>query len=531
MKRILGSTFFVFLFIICFGQLAFAQDFSISSGVPVEATMSSSYAENTYNFSTNQDGEVYITLDQTTGGFSMYLYDQNGNNLGGDYYSSRGNNIVINRDLSKGNYYVKVSAYGWNGISSASYRLKTTYAASIKRNSSTFEPNDTFETGLAVKSGQIYKSTSETSIDRDVYQFTTNKDGEVYIVLDDTTGGFSMYLYDDNGNNLGGDYYSSRGNKIVINKQVQRGKYYVKVTPYGWSGITSATYRLKATYPGSISRNASNFEPNETIETSLAIISGKNYYSSSYTSTDRDVYRITTNRDGQASITLDNTTGGFSMYLYDINGNNLGGDYYSSRGNTIKIVPTLSKGTYYIRITPYGWNGITTATYRLKASFLDKVPTVNSISDHSTVITGKAESNVKVHAWAGSKKLGEATARSGKYTIKISKQKAGTVINVYTVDGAQNRSANRTVTVLDRTAPSAPIVNKVTSKTVKLSGKAERYATVYVYNKSKRIGTGKVDSKGYFKVTIKAQKKWSTLTVYVKDKAGNKSKNKSVRVY
>ncbi|PGZ97213.1 hypothetical protein COE51_14815, partial [Bacillus pseudomycoides] len=247
MKRSLNLKFFVIMFVIFFSSLTYAQGASastslnksinnISSGIPIQAKISSSATTNTYSFSTDKDGEVYITLDQTTGGFSMYLYDEDGNNLGGDYYSSRGNNIVINKNVRKGTYYIKISPYGWSGITSATYRVKATYASTIKRNFSTFEPNDTVETGMSISSGQFYKSNSESNIDRDVYQFTTSKDGEVYITLDETTGGYSMYLYDINGKQLGGDYYSSSGNNIVINKDVRKGTYYIKVSPYGWSG-------------------------------------------------------------------------------------------------------------------------------------------------------------------------------------------------------------------------------------------------------------------------------------------------------
>ncbi|PGZ95757.1 hypothetical protein COE51_19445, partial [Bacillus pseudomycoides] len=107
--------------------------------------------------------------------------------------------------------------------------------------------------------------------------------------------------------------------------------------PYGWSGITNATYRVKATYASTINRDASTFEPNDTIETAMPITSAKSYNSSSYSNIDKDVYQFKTGKDGNIDITLDNTTGGYSMYLYDINGKQLGGDYYSSRGNTIKI--------------------------------------------------------------------------------------------------------------------------------------------------------------------------------------------------
>ncbi|MEH7076537.1 Ig-like domain-containing protein [Neobacillus drentensis] len=92
-------------------------------------------------------------------------------------------------------------------------------------------------------------------------------------------------------------------------------------------------------------------------------------------------------------------------------------------------------------------------------------------------------------------------------------------------------SSKKTVKALDRTAPKIPAINKITSKTKYIKGKAEKKATVYVFNKSQKVGKAKVDNKGNFNVKIKAQKKKSQLKIYVIDGAGNKSKIKVIRVY
>ncbi|MDR4927226.1 Ig-like domain-containing protein [Peribacillus simplex] len=158
------------------------------------------------------------------------------------------------------------------------------------------------------------------------------------------------------------------------------------------------------------------------------------------------------------------------------------------------------------------------------------VPSVNAVYDYSTAITGNAETNVKVYAMVGTKKIGEATSKSGSYTMKISKQKAGTSIAVYVIDASGNKSSSKTVKVIDKTAPPVPTVNKITSKTVTITGKSENGASIYIYNGSKKIGQGIVDSKGNYKVKIKAQKKGSLLKVYAQDKSGNKSKSRTVKV-
>ncbi|WP_285767532.1 Ig-like domain-containing protein [Peribacillus sp. SI8-4] len=157
-------------------------------------------------------------------------------------------------------------------------------------------------------------------------------------------------------------------------------------------------------------------------------------------------------------------------------------------------------------------------------------PSVNTVYDYSTAIAGKAETNAKVYAVVGTKTIGEATSKSGSYTMKISKQKAGTSIVVYAKDASGNKSSSRAVKVIDKTAPPVPTVNKITSKTVTVTGKSEKGASIFIYNGSKKIGQGIVDSRGNYKVKIKAQKKGSTIKVYAQDKSGNKSKSKTIKV-
>lgn len=78
---------------------------------------------------------------------------------------------------------------------------------------------------------------------------------------------------------------------------------------------------------------------------------------------------------------------------------------------------------------------------------------------------------------------------------------------VYVVDPAGNKSGSKSVKDIDKTAPSVPTVNKITSKTVTVTGKSENGASIYIYNGSKKIGQGIVDSRGNYKVKIKAQKR------------------------
>ncbi|EKB46039.1 Bacterial pre-peptidase C-terminal domain protein [Solibacillus isronensis B3W22] len=64
-------------------------------------------------------------------------------------------------------------------------------------------------------------------------------------------------------------------------------------------------------------------------------------------------------------------------------------------------------------------------------------------------------------------------------------------------------------------------INKVTNKTTSITGKTEENANVEVKIGNKLLGKAKSDSKGNYKVKIKAQKKGTKLTVIARDKDKN----------
>ncbi|MEH7307611.1 Ig-like domain-containing protein, partial [Neobacillus drentensis] len=151
-------------------------------------------------------------------------------------------------------------------------------------------------------------------------------------------------------------------------------------------------------------------------------------------------------------------------------------------------------------------------------------PSMNSVSDLSTTVTGKAEAGTTVKLSINGKYQKSTTAASsGIYKFTISKQKIGTTISVTATDKVGNISAPKSLKVVDKTPPAIQSVNKVTSKSKTVTGSAEKYATVKIYRGSTLIGKGSVYSNGKFSVAIKTQKANTYLKVYVIDKAGNQN--------
>lgn len=197
------------------------------------------------------------------------------------------------------------------------------------------------------------------------------------------------------------------------------------------------------------------------------------------------------------------------------------------------------KGTYYVgvidRDNNYIDNNTTEDIYGIGTGFVDTVkpskPIVYKVDNNDKVLTGKAEANSTVSVKNGSKVLGSAKATSkGTFSIKIPVQKAGSKLTITAKDKAGNVSSSVSVTVVDVVAPKQPTVYKVDDNDKVVKGKAEANSTVTVKVGSKTIGSAKTSSKGTYSVSIKAQKKGTTLSVTAKDKAGNTSTKKTIKV-
>ena len=223
---------------------------------------------------------------------------------------------------------------------------------------------------------------------------------------------------------------------------------------------------------------------------------------------------------------------GSRVYAY-VSGKSIGnGKANSSTGKySIKITKKKAGTKIILKAKDAAGNYSSGKTMTVIDKTPPSLPKVNTIDDNDTLITGTAEKGSRVYAYVSGKSIGNAKASStGKYSIKITKKKAGTKIVLKAKDAAGNYSSGKPMTVIDKTPPAAPRVNKVTSKTTKVTGTAEKNATVKIYRGSTHLKTATVNSKGRYTLSIKAQKKGKVLSVYAYDKAKNKSKVTKVTV-
>lgn len=220
-----------------------------------------------------------------------------------------------------------------------------------------------------------------------------------------------------------------------------------------------------------------------------------------------------------------------TIYVYNASNTVIGQLKQSQKGKFIIPVPKQLGGTtLYSVVEDQQKNRSPVTTFKVLDQTAPAAPKVSAFSDAMTTLSGTAENQSTITVMNGRYKVGQGKSVSGKFSIKLAKQKAGTTLTIYTVDAAQNKSKSVFVKVIDKTAPPTPSTSTVTTKSTSLTGKTEAKATVYLYKGTKKVASTTADSKGFFKFSFKAQVSGTKFSIYAVDAAKNKSPQKTITV-
>lgn len=150
-------------------------------------------------------------------------------------------------------------------------------------------------------------------------------------------------------------------------------------------------------------------------------------------------------------------------------------------------------------------------------------PIVNEVSDKHTEVKGTAESRSTIAILANGELLSEGRAtEDGAFTVEIPAQKAGTVLEVTSTDSVGNQSEVTTVTVVDKTAPDAPILTSVAKEAV--AGTAEPNSTIFLKDaEGNVISFAVTNENGKFIVKMEKQKNHAVIFVSTTDSSKNES--------
>ncbi|RIN32244.1 YSIRK-type signal peptide-containing protein, partial [Staphylococcus succinus] len=163
------------------------------------------------------------------------------------------------------------------------------------------------------------------------------------------------------------------------------------------------------------------------------------------------------------------------------------------------------------------------------------VPTVNQVTSEDTEVSGTAEpgSTVKVTLPSGQELTAEADDE-GNYIIDLpenEKYEGGEVLQVTAIDASGNESEEREVLIEDKTPPTAPTVNQVTSEDTEIRGTAEPGSTVKVTLPSGQELTAEADDEGNYIIDLPENEKYEggeVLQVTATDEVGNESEENEV---
>ncbi|WP_214714276.1 Ig-like domain-containing protein [Exiguobacterium sp. s151] len=167
-------------------------------------------------------------------------------------------------------------------------------------------------------------------------------------------------------------------------------------------------------------------------------------------------------------------------------------------------------GNYTLRVTDQAGN-LTVLTFTIDKVVPSK-PTISTLTNKSTKVTGKAEKGSTVSITYNGRTYTTKASTAGTYSYSLKTTKAGATVTVRAKDAAGNLSTAASSKVLNTFATFT--VNTVKSSATSVTGKGNRTATVQAFVGTKAISkTAKVDSKGNYKLTIPRQKAGMTVTV------------------
>ena len=520
-----------------------------------------------YKFILKQAGTIDVHVDSNIYDASLDLLDESGNDVWGDEDIYGGSSQTPKQwsksvDLEAGTYYIKISnSSGYTG----KYNLYVNYTPA---GNNEVEPNNSTSQAQELSNGQKVTGFLSWSDDTDVYKVNLPKAGNLKISLDSSIDWVYVDLIDANGNNIWDDYIYD--GSIETPKQWNKseslpaGTYYLKIS----RDYNTGKYVLSVNaplYPSAPSIN--------TVSTNSTSVSGKTDANCTvYVKAGSKTYKGKSNNKGDYKVSIPKQKAGTKIYVYATNTYGKSGTKVTTVGspaatpsvNTVSNKSTFvsgktsksstvhvkigsktykgksnNKGDYKVSIpkqkagtkiyvyatNTYGKSGTKVTTVGSPAA----TPSVNTVSNKSTFVSGKTSKSSTVHVKIGSKTYKGKSNNKGDYKVSIPKQKAGTKIYVYATN-TYGKSGTKSVTVVDRIAPSTPSVNTVSHTSRYITGKTEAYATVTAYTGSKKIGSAKADKHGSYKIKISPKKKGTVVKVKATDKSGNSSGYRTVKV-
>lgn len=185
-----------------------------------------------------------------------------------------------------------------------------------------------------------------------------------------------------------------------------------------------------------------------------------------------------------------------------------------------------TSGAYTLRVTDAAGN-ITQLTFTIDKQAPAR-PTLLTLTNKSTRVTGKAEKGAMVYIYYNNRTYKAKASSTGVYRYDMKTTIVGATVSVRALDAAGNLSPLTSLRVLNTFRTFS--VNPVRASQTYVTGKGNKGATVQAFVGTKAISkTAKVDSRGNYKFVIPRQKSGVTVTVKMKQ-SGYQDLKKTTKV-
>ena len=289
----------------------------------------------------------------TEGGLGTWgaLYDAGGRFVTNSTDGGEGSNFRIERAVTGGTYYVRVTAG-----STGSYTIRNGFVPTEGNN----DHGDTRSAAAALGlngalSGEIYPAS-----DKDWFRLDVPAPGGVLTVY--TEGALDTYgeLYDAGGKRLADNVDSGAGNNFRIERAVAGGTYYVRVS--WWRGPTGRYTIHSGFAPAGAGDDHGNVRSSATALALHGSVPG-----AIGTAYDEDWFRVEVTEPGILIVYTEGTLNTFGE-LHSADGVPLSGDHDSGAGRNFRIERAVSPGRYFVGVKSFGTG---TGTYTVRSVFVE----------------------------------------------------------------------------------------------------------------------------------------------------------------
>ncbi|RMG34892.1 MAG: hypothetical protein D6732_10105 [Methanobacteriota archaeon] len=278
----------------------------------------------------------------------MFLYDSGLNQLTRDDDSGIGLSARIISILQAGTYYVKVEGYANSSTGNYSISLNESNMTDL------YEPDNDYLNATVIYGDTFQSHSLYPEDDRDWLTLTVSENSTLDIIVDPQTQGLDtvVYLYDDSLNVIGSDDNSGFNNGSHLTSSIGSGTYYIEV--FGATSNQMGNYYLSVSIT---SGSADPYEPDNDFNSATPLFFDIPQNHSLVPGNDTDFFVFNVTQQGIVTIDTFGDTGDPIMYLYDENQNQI--DFNDDSGSLFpRISRTLTPGTYYVQISPYGGFGL-----------------------------------------------------------------------------------------------------------------------------------------------------------------------------